>query len=444
MKPTSKIKNINDIHRTLQINKMSKNVLTYNNDIWCPTNDLTTKHFYLNSWFNIKEFKSPNIVHFKNNNLTTNKPEQINFSSKCIILKLTPKQKIIINEWLNTYLKMYNIALKYIKNNIKTDKNVLNFIYLRNKLKIKKQELLKNSSIKVHDVDYAIKLVCQNYKSALSNYKAGNIKHFRVRYWKTYKNIKIMDLEKVNFSKKGIRCQILGEVKGYYNGQPYNFGGITKDCKLQKVNNEYYLYVPTKIKKEGLTKKENKVITIDPGIRRFGTGITENKIIKIGEGCGKEIERYLKRKDKIMENELIDKKVKKKNEQMINKKIKNLVNELHWQTINYLTKKCETILIGDMSSKSIVSKTRKLNKMTKRIALSLKFYEFRERLKYKCSIKGIKYGDVNEWMTSKMCSKCGNIKENLGGNEIYRCNKCGICMERDINGARNIYIKAIK
>jgi putative transposase len=47
-------------------------------------------------------------------------------------------------------------------------------------------------------------------------------------------------------------------------------------------------------------------------------------------------------------------------------------------------------------------------------------------------------------MTSKMCSICGNIKEDLGGNETYKCQKCGTCIERDINGARNIYIKAIR
>jgi len=127
-----------------------------------------------------------------------------------------------------------------------------------------------------------------------------------------------------------------------------------------------------------------------------------------------------------MKNENIDVKIKKKNEKTINKKITNLVNELHWKTINYLTKNYETILIGSMSSKSIVSKKNGLNRMTKRIALHLKFYKFRERLKYKCNISETKYGKIDEWMTSKMCSLCGNVNENLGGSEIYDCNKCKV------------------
>ena len=106
----------------------------------------------------------------------------------------------------------------------------------------------------------------------------------------------------------------------------------------------------------------------------------------------------------VLSNENIDKKIKSKNEKVVNKKIKNLVNELHWKTINYLTKNYETVLIGNMSSKNIVSKNGNLNRMTKRIALHLNFYKFQERLKYKCNIRETKYGKIYEWLTSKMCS----------------------------------------
>ena len=47
-------------------------------------------------------------------------------------------------------------------------------------------------------------------------------------------------------------------------------------------------------------------------------------------------------------------------------------------------------------------------------------------------------------MTSKMCSICGNIKEDLGGNKVYKCTNCKTVMDRDVNGARNIHIRAIQ
>lgn len=423
---------------------MKNKIIKHTNDIWTPSNNLKLANVKMNTWFSILESKSSSNKKFINNNYYVEDLEPVNYCSKKITLCLTQKQKNIINNWLNTYLKMYNIALKYIKNNIINDKKVLNFYNLRGLLKDNKKNLMSNSSIRTHDVDSAIKLACQNYKSAYQNYKNGNIKHFRIRYWKCKKDGKILDLEKSNFNKNGMRSKILGKVKGYYNGNTFDFANIKTDCRLIKKGNNYCLYVPEKIEENILEENILNPITLDPGIRTFNTCITKNKIVKIGENCGERIKKYLKRKDKIMENKNINEKIKKKNDKMINKKISNLKNELHWKTINYLVKNNNVILIGNMSSKSIIKKNGNIDAMTKRITQSLSFYEFKTRLKYMCSRKGKKYGEINEWMTSKMCSICGNIKEDLGGNKIYNCNKCGKTLDRDTNGTRNIYIKAIK
>ena len=92
----------------------------------------------------------------------------------------------------------------------------------------------------------------------------------------------------------------------------------------------------------------------------------------------------------------------------------------------------------------IIYGSRNISKITKRIASAMRLYSFKQRLKYKCSVNNVSYGEINEWNTSKMCSVCGNIHENLGSNKIYGCEKCKTKMNRDINGARNIHIKAIK
>ena len=97
----------------------------------------------------------------------------------------------------------------------------------------------------------------------------------------------MIDLEKNEFNSKGLRFKILGKITGYYNGKLFKFESIEHNCRLQKINEKYYLHVPFPIKIEKNNIIKNKQITIDPGIRRFCTGITENKIIKIGEKCGK-------------------------------------------------------------------------------------------------------------------------------------------------------------
>jgi len=421
---------------------LTKKIIENKNTIWCPSTEIKYSESNNNTWFNIKETEN---YYAEYNNLKHQliEKEVVEYRAKKIILKLTSKQRKIIDKWLYLYAEMYNIALKYIKNTIKTDKKCLNFFNLRKELLEEKRKLLKNSNVKVHDIDFAIKLACSNYKSALTNLRNGNIKSFRIRYWSPNKIMKVMDLEKNNFSGNTIRKRILGIIKGYYNGEEFNFNSIKSDCRLQKNGDEYFLFVPEKTKPTVKNAYEGKHISIDLGVRTFATCLSENKAVMIGEKCQNRITKYLKRKDAIINNNEINKEIKKKNEFLINKKIDNLVEELHWKSINYLIKNYETVLIGDLNVKSIVKKSGNLSKNSKRVALCLKFYDFKQKLTYKCNSNKTNLGIINEWFTSKMCSLCGNIDENLGSKKVYNCEKCKTSLNRDINGARNIYIKSI-
>ena len=51
---------------------------------------------------------------------------------------------------------------------------------------------------------------------------------------------------------------------------------------------------------------------------------------------------------------------------------------------------------------------------------------------------------MNEAYTSKTCSECGYLKRNLGGSKVYHCDECGSVMDRDVNGAKNIFLKNFK
>ena len=140
---------------------------------------------------------------------------------------------------------------------------------------------------------------------------------------------------------------------------------------------------------------------------------------------------------------IIPNKKRKRRENIINTKISNMIDDLHWKTIKMLTDKYSMILIGDMSVKGITSNdTSNLTNMTKRIGYSMSLYKFRKRLEYKCQAKRIKFKIINERYTSKMCSCCGKIHNNLGGSETFKCNGCKMVLDRDINGARNIYLKS--
>jgi len=90
----------------------------------------------------------------------------------------------------------------------------------------------------------------------------------------------------------------------------------------------------------------------------------------------------------------------------------------------------------------VKSYKRKINKTTVRGLLCLSHYKFRERLKQLAKRTGNNVIEVSEAYTSKTCGSCGHMDENLGGKKTFECS-CGYKCDRDIHGARNIYIRAI-
>lgn len=68
------------------------------------------------------------------------------------------------------------------------------------------------------------------------------------------------------------------------------------------------------------------------------------------------------------------------------------------------------------------------------------FGEVRRQLTYKSELYGSHLLVVSRWFpSSKTCSRCGNVKEKLGLSErIYRCEICGVVIDRDINAAINL------
>ena len=70
------------------------------------------------------------------------------------------------------------------------------------------------------------------------------------------------------------------------------------------------------------------------------------------------------------------------------------------------------------------------------------FGEFRRQLEYKTARTGTRLHVVDRWYpSSKICSKCGRVKAKLSlAERVYRCDGCGLVMDRDLNAAVNIKV----
>lgn len=429
------------------------------------------------SWFNIDKILAKNTT----SPVITNVDKLDNANLKMMNVKmiLTDTHKLILNSWFKASTLIYNKTLQYIRENFTFTKkeinksillnhidnsNFYNKIYIRNQMiKIKKdiqkeftliinkdQTKHKKKNLKclidIHTLDKTIFQLVTNIKSAKTNMMLNNIKRFRLKFWKYTRPSQTMEFEKTKFAN-GIFCKSifgqLEDIKYLYNNKEYKITEINHDFKINHnlITGDYYLYIPVPTVESNVKKRKN-IIVLDPGLRTMMTGLNESETLNIGSNINEIIKQDIIKINKIKENELIPKKIKKKIELRINKKIKNKVDDLHWKIINYLTKNYKTIFLGNMSAKSIVSNnTSILSNEMKTACLRTRYFDFRLRLKYKCKITNTNFKLVDEYYTSKTCSLCCNYNDKLKGEKIYHCLSCNKKIDRDINACRNIYMR---
>ena len=123
----------------------------------------------------------------------------------------------------------------------------------------------------------------------------------------------------------------------------------------------------------------------------------------------------------------------------LHEKIANQRNNFHWQLANKLVKKYDQIFLEDLN-------LQEMKKRFGRKVSDLGFAEFVKILEY-VSIKHNKViTKIGKWYpSSKTCSKCGNINNELKlRDREWSCNSCNEMHDRDYNAARNILAEGLQ
>lgn len=320
--------------------------------------------------------------------------------------------------------------------------NMKNFKFIKNPL-IKEFELFTHKDIRAN----AVKRVCDAYKTGFSNLKKGNIKFFNMKFKKKSESRQTIELDPCCISMKNGIIKILpGTFKNdsilkisKRNKKKHKNLCIENNVDLQRHKGEYYLYIISKITKVEKEKEFDTVCGVDPGVRTFATVHTNSKTKTT-------ITEYIHRTDllKKLNKKLVilkEKYHRKKQYNKIEKKKTDIVDSLHWSFINDLLKKNDVIYFGDIKSHDIVKDGK--NKTLNRNFNDLKFHVLKERLKYKNSIYKKHLFLIPEHYTTKCCSNCGTINNNVGSNEVFNCLSCGLKTGRDINSSKNIKMKGM-
>jgi IS605 OrfB family transposase len=189
------------------------------------------------------------------------------------------------------------------------------------------------------------------------------------------------------------------------------------------------------------------VIAFDLGIKTLATGINEQgRIYHIGGFKGarwytKQLDKIRSKRDKCKKKSKryihLSKVYKRVSEKKRNKQRDSLHKASHLMSHKLVA---STVVVGELSQRQMVTKQHvERNKHLNRSVFNeWGCYTFVRMLLYKCQLYGKEFHQISERDTSKTCHVCGNKKTMPLYKRTYRCENCGLVMDRDENSAHNI------
>lgn len=284
--------------------------------------------------------------------------------------------------------------------------------------------------------------VIKTYSDAVKEYKKGNRNKPKFHKYDPNKQSFYFSSRTANiYNKKGekyilIRSLGISNAKLYLN---YNTDiSYITEPRISFRNNKWYISGSYNIddipKRKGLD-----TIGLDWGIKNFMTTST-GEFINYPKTVIREYKR-IKRLQSIK-----DKKVKgSKNQLKVKSKLSKAYERFENLKRDFIeketTKLCkdQNIVIEDIKVQSIKRK----GKFIRQNIVTAPLYRFVKKLEWKCEKFGTTFTKVNPAYTSKTCSKCGLIKEDLTlKDRVFEC-ECGYINDRDVNAAINIAARGI-
>ncbi len=124
-------------------------------------------------------------------------------------------------------------------------------------------------------------------------------------------------------------------------------------------------------------------------------------------------------------------------------RVRNLVDDLHRQVAYDPVQSFDVIILPSFRTKGMVARDdgRKIRTGTVRSMPGLAHHRFRQKLEWMCRRYGKRRVICNEAYTSRTRSWDGFVNGNLGGAKTVSDGR--IVVDRDINGARGIMLRAL-
>ena len=285
--------------------------------------------------------------------------------------------------------------------------------------------------------EHSINEACQAVKNAKRKY--GTTHRFQQVKFRSRKD----PVQRFGFDKQSLNKNFVfkGSNKILFDSSE-SINSELEGTRIIKENGRWFLILPQRRSIKTPDNQRLGAVAIDPGVRTFVSYYSETHHGKIGEGDFNRIFRLCVNLDRMMSKMYLSRSRRRRNirraAERLRWKIKDLINDLHHKTANFLVRNFDIVFLPTFETQQMVSRLRH---KTARMMLTFAHFRFKSFLKAKGEEYSCEVIDVSEAYTSKTCSYCGKI-HNIGSKKVLRCG-CGATVDRDLNGARGIYLRAL-
>ena len=194
-------------------------------------------------------------------------------------------------------------------------------------------------------------------------------------------------------------------------------------------------------------ERDDKPVTKPPRGGAVGVDLGVKTLATLSDGTVIENPRYLRKSERRlkMAQKALSRKVKGSNRRA---KARAKVARIHAHVANQrqdaihkaTTMIAQTYLHISVEDLNVVGMVKN-HRLAKAVS-DASFGEFRRQLEYKTARNGAALHVIDRWYpSSKICSKCGRVKAKLSlAERVYRCDACGLSIDRDLNAAVNILV----
>lgn len=182
-------------------------------------------------------------------------------------------------------------------------------------------------------------------------------------------------------------------------------------------------------------EKTGEVVGVDLGIHHLAT-CSDGKVFENPKPYRKAKRRLVRLQRRVSRKQKGSANRKKAVVQLAraHKRVADIRQDSLHKLTTYLAKKYRVVAIEDLQVKNLLKNHKLAGALS-----DCGFYEFRRQLEYKTRLYGCQLVAADRFYpSSQLCSGCGHRQKMPLQERVFRCERCGLELDRDLNAAINL------